>query len=284
MRIAVFFDKQREDTTGVYFERALKATPHEIKHFWLKDAEKINPDFDFYLRIDHGDYKYDLPPRLRPSAFYAVDTHLKKPYKKIRGQAAHCDFIFCAQKKGAEKLKKEIGANAFWIPLGCDPAVHKNLNLKKRFDIAFVGTDGKNNPRVGLLKLLARKYPNSFIGRADYRLMSNLYGSAKIAFNYSINNDINMRIFEAMACGTMMITNRIKNNGFEELFIDKEHLVTYKDKHELIKLIDYYLTRDGERDRIAAKGCELMLSRNTYRYRVSAILDILTKRKVCDKI
>lgn len=284
MRIAVFFDKQREDTTGVYFERAIRQTPHEVRHFWLKDAERIGRDFDFYLRIDHGDYKYDLPPCLRPSAFYAVDTHLKKPYRKIREQAAHYDFIFCAQKEGAEKLKKETGINAFWVPLGCDPAVHKNLNLNRRFDIAFVGTDGKNNPRVELLKLLACKYPNSFIGRADYRLMANLYGSAKIAFNYSIANDVNMRIFEAMACGTMMVTNRIKNNGFEELFIAGKHLVTYKDKHELLKLIDYYLTRDNQREKIAAEGCELVLSRHTYRDRVNALLDILTKRKVCDKI
>lgn len=272
MKIALFFDKLREDTAGVYFERALEETQHEVKHFWLKDAFDVKAEFDFYLRIDHGDYKDDLPQNLRPSAFYVVDTHLKKPYRKIKEQAKRYDYVFCAQREGAERLKKETGVPAIWVPLGCDPEIHKKLDAEKRFDLAFVGTDGKKNPRVELLKVLARRYPNSFIGKADFRLMPNIYGSAKIGFNYSIKNDINMRIFEVMSCGTMLITNHIKDNGFEELFKPEEHLVIYKNRGELLELINYYLSHDRERDEIARRGHELAISKHTYRDRVREIL------------
>lgn len=272
MKIALLFDKLREDTGGIYFERALRETEHEVRHFWLKDAHNIKPEFDLYLRIDHGDYKDDLPAHLKPSAFYVVDTHLKKPYRKIKEQAGHYDFIFCAQREGAERLKREIKVNAIWIPLGCDPQIHKRLNIEKRLDVGFVGTDGKKNPRVELIKLLARKYPNSFIGRADFRFLSNIYSSAKVSFNYSINNDINMRMFEAMACGSMLITNYINDNGFDELFTAGEHLVVYKNKNELLRLVDYYLGHDKEREEIARRGYELAISRHTYGDRVRQIL------------
>jgi len=55
-------------------------------HFWTERSSDIPMEFDPYFRIDRGDYKYDIPDDLRPSVFYAIDTHLDKPYKKIKRQ------------------------------------------------------------------------------------------------------------------------------------------------------------------------------------------------------
>lgn len=275
MKLALIFNKERQDTIGVYFERAAYELGLAYEHYWTKDADNINEKYDLYLRIDHGDYKYDLPVRLRPAAFYVVDTHLKKPYKKIMEQVKHYDYIFCAQKDGAERLKKDTGVNAFWVPIGCDPAIHRKLEVKKRFDIAFVGTEGKKNLRSKLLNLLAQKYPNSFIGKADFRLLSNIYSSAKIGFNYSINNDINMRIFEVLSCGALLVTNRIDDNGFEELFSDGVNVVTYEKPTELLDKIDYYLANDEARESIANEGHQLAINHHTYRSRLKKMLEVI---------
>lgn len=274
MRLALIFNKDREDTMGYYFEHAAAGLGIEFDHFLTSDAN-IPAGYDLYLRIDHGDYKYDIPTHLKPCAFYAVDTHLVKPYKKIKGQARHYDFVFCAQKTGVKKLRKDIGIEAKWIPIGCDPEMHKDLNIERKLDIAFVGTFGKKNLRGKLLKSLARRYQNSYIGKANSRLMSNIYSSAKIGFNYSINNDINMRMFEILSCGSLLVTNSIRENGFEELFSDGENVVVYHNPDELFKKIDYYLTHHQERKRISDEGYKLAINHYTYLQRFKEMLSYI---------
>ena len=272
MRLALIFNKDREDTIGRYFEHAAAGLGIEFDHFRTSDTG-IPAGYDLYLRIDHGDYKYDIPEHLKPSAFYAIDTHLEKPYKKIKEQARHYGFVFCAQKSGVVKLKRDIGIEAEWIPIACDPEIHKDLKIERRLDIAFVGTEGKNNLRGELLKALALRYPNSYIGRADPRLMSNIYSSAKVGFNYSINNDINMRMFEVLSCGALLVTNRINDNGFEELFSDGKNVISYASPEELYKKISHYLANEEETKKVAAAGYTLAVSSCTYKDRLKKMLE-----------
>ena len=272
MKLALIFNKEREDTIGCYFEKAAERMGIDFSHFWTSD-EEIPAGYDLYLRIDHGDYKYDIPEHVRPSAFYAIDTHLEKPYKKIREQARHYDHIFCAQLSGAKQIKRDTGKDAVWVPIGCDPERHRDLALTRRFDIGFVGTEGKKNPRGELLRSLAKRYPDSFIGRADSGLMANIYSSSKIGFNYSINNDINMRMFEVMSCGALLLTNRIRGNGFEELFADGKNVVVYSDPGDLMRKADYHISHDEESAKIASAGRALAVSKYPYKDRLARMLE-----------
>jgi len=274
MRIAVIYNKESESTTGAYIERIIKEADISYQHFWTQDPN-IPKGFNLYFRIDHGDYKYDISPDLRPAIFYAIDTHLKKPYKKIRRQVYHYDVVFCAQKEGAERLHRETKVDTQWIPLGCEPRIHKKLNLEKNYDIGFVGRDAKKFARGRHLELLKKTYPNSFIGEADFRKMAEIYSASKIGFNSSIRNDINMRIFEVMACGCFLLTNYIKNNGFEELFTPGKHLVVYRNDKELLELIEYYLKNEEERERIAKAGYELVVTNHTYFHRVQKMFNYI---------
>ncbi|MDD5737710.1 MAG: glycosyltransferase [Candidatus Omnitrophica bacterium] len=272
MKLALIFNKDREDTIGCYFESAARSLGLDFGHFWTSDPN-IPAGYDLYLRIDHGDYKYDIPAHLKPSAFYAIDTHLEKPYRKIKAQATHYDLLFCAQKTGALKLRRDTGKDAIWVPIACDPDKHKDLGIERRFDFAFVGTEGKKSPRGELLKQLAARYPDSFIGRAESSLMSNIYSSAKIGFNYSINNDINMRMFEVLSCGALLMTNAIKDNGFEELFSDGKNVVVYRDRADLFKKAGYLLNDAAMRRRIAEEGHRLAVSQYTYSKRLAQMLE-----------
>ena len=47
--------------------------------------------------------------------------------------------------------------------------------------------------------------------------MFSIYQNSKIVFNYSFKNDVNMRIFEALGSGALLMTNRIVNNGIEDI-------------------------------------------------------------------
>ena len=279
LKIALVFNCERKETTGSYFKRAFEKTQHIVDHYWTRDSETIRADYDLYLRIDHGDYKYDLPQHLRPQVFLTIDTHLKKPFKKIVKQAKHYDFVMCVHKDSIKALRWR-GISAEWLPVACDPEVHKNLNIPKIYDIGFIGTEGRRSLRGILLKELGRRYPKSFLGIAPFTEMSRIYSASKIGFNYSIRNDINMRMFEVMSCGALLITNRIKRSGFEELFEDSKHLITYKNRRELFRLIDYYLTHDRQREEIAGNGHQLVLRYHTYEIRMTKMLDYIKKRLV----
>ncbi len=275
MKIALIYNKENEATTASYIEKVIKNAGIDYVHFWTENSCNITEKFDLYLRIDHGDYKYDIPEGLHPAVFYAIDTHLKKPYKKIKKQASHYDIVFCAQKEGAERLKSELKITAEWLPLGCDIEIHKKLNLPKKYDIGFVGRDAKKFARGKRIRLLKKFYPDSFIGQADFRSMSEIYSSSRIGFNSSILNDVNMRIFEVMACGCFLLTNSIKNNGFNELFTDKKSLVTYKNNREMLELIYYYLKNEDKRQEIADEGYRLATTRHTYYHRVQAMFNYI---------
>ncbi|MCK5494216.1 MAG: glycosyltransferase, partial [Candidatus Omnitrophica bacterium] len=274
MKIALIYNKTGEATTGVYIEKVIKNSGHKFEHFWTEYSSEIPKDFDLYFRIDHGDYKYDIPHDLHPAIFYAIDTHLKKPFKKMKRQVDHYDIVFCAQKTGAKKLRK-IKVDAVWVPLGCDPEIHKRVDTAKIYDIGFVGRDAQKFDRGRHLKLLNEKYPKSFIGASDFKKMGGIYSASKIGFNSSIINDINMRVFEVMASGCFLLTNHIKNNGLEELFINKEHLITYKNDKEMIEFVNYYLNNEKERKSIAAKGYETVTNEHTYYHRVQAMFNYI---------
>ena len=105
--------------------------------------------------------------------------------------------------------------------------------------------------------------------------MSRIYSASKIGINFSLNNDINMRIVEILSCRAMLITSRIEDNGFSELFIEGKHLVTYKDREELAAKIEYYLKHENERQRIAQEGYKLVVNEHTYKNRLEKMFSII---------
>ena len=274
MRIALIFDRTPDDTSGNYFARALTQLGVSVEHFWLREAARIPATgFDVYLRIDHGDYVNDLPARLRPSAFYLIDTHLPGPLRKMRRVAPRYDVLFCAQWEALRWFPRAV-----WVPAACDPELHGGAGPQtRRFDVGFVGTEG-GLPRKLYLQEIRERYPRSFIGHAPHTQMSGIYRASRLVFNYAIRNDINMRVFEALGAGRLLLTNAIRDNGFEELFRDREHLVVYHSPQELWNLLKHYLAHDEEREAIARQGHELVRSQHTYVHRVRRMLCVLHER------
>ena len=271
MRIALVFDQVREDTIGIYFERACRELGIPYEHFWTRDARAIPPEYDLYLRVDHGDYHDDLPDSLRPKVFYAADTHLPKSWKRIRRLARRYDLVCCAHRNAAESL-----SNGVWVPAACDPQLHWKASESIRWDVAFVGTEG-GVPRKFYLQALRERYPNSFIGHAPHTELGTIYSQAKIGFNYSIRDDVNMRMFEVLCSGALLVTNRLAHDDLKRLGChDREHLVTYRTPRELFEVIDRFLQRDDEREAIARRGMARAQQQHTYVHRLQRILREVT--------
>jgi O-antigen biosynthesis protein len=268
-RIAVIFDdRSRPDTTGVYVGRAL-AELVEVVHFQPDEAESIPcTRFDLYLSIDDAS-EHRLPPALRPRGYWAIDTHMDFDARLHR--SSECDLVFAAQRDGAERLRAEGIESATWLPLACDPVIHCRHEMAKAYDVAFIGHIYAG-VRQDALKLVAERFPEHFIGQAFFDEMARIYSASRVVFNRSLCNDVNMRVFEGLCSGSLLVTNDLSDNGQADLFQDRVHLATYRDPDEMLEIIAYYLAHPDEREAIAAAGRAEAVSRHTYRHRMERLL------------
>ena len=271
MKIAVIFDKLVTGTTGIYCILALRKLGHEVDHFWLRDAEQIPTHYDLYFRVDHGFYNRDLPRHLKPSVYWALDIHHEHSFKAVTQMYRGYDFLFGCHQQEVEKLRQS-GVPIQWIPVACDPEIHSKKEGDIRYDIAFVGGDN-GIPRKFILQELRERYPNSFMGETLFNQMADVYSLAKIGFNYSIRSDINMRFFEVMACGAMLLTNTLPRKDLDSLdLIPGRDFIEYRNFEELFSLVEYYLYHDQERGRIAESGHCKVIKEHTYLERVEQML------------
>lgn len=152
---------------------------------------------------------------------------------------------------------------------------------KRKYDISFVGNNesGYYKKRRKTLKAIEKQFNNkyhlSFNSKVFLNELAEQYGQTKIVINHTADGikSLNMRIFEGMACGALVITDHVP--GQEKLFIDKEHYIIYKNQRELIKQIDYYLNHLDEAQKIATAGYQHLLARHTYSHRAYEILEII---------
>lgn len=276
MKIVLIFNKNYSCTTGQYIYKELSKLNHQVEILLIKEKNKIleiKPDL--VLAIDDGShYIFDL--NFHPKAIWIIDSHTSFMCDKI--MAKSFDIIFVAQKEYVERFKR-YNSYVYWLPLAADSEWHGKQNLEKIYDVAFIGQMGIGW-RKKLLLNLKKDFPNSFIGSADCKEIGKIYSQAKIVVNYNVNNDINMRVFEAMCSGSLLITNKIYDNGFEELFEDKKNLVVYDGTYKDLKQkIEYYLKNENERIKIAKEGNFLVLNKHTYKHRAEFILEKILEIK-----
>ena len=180
--------------------------------------------------------------------------------------------MFVAQKSYVPFYERDLTRQSVhWLPLCCDPASDRMTGARKIHEVCFVGTlDPHLNPRrVQLIEEL-QKYLPLYVTTGDY---VPVFNASKIVLNQSVKNDVNYRTFQAMACGSLLLTERV-GNGLDDLFRDRRDLLLYeKDQvQEIIDLVRYYGAHDAEREAMAAEGRRVVLNAHTVTHRAQTIL------------
>jgi len=86
--------------------------------------------------------------------------------------------------------------------------------------------------------------------------------------------EVTRRIFEGMACGKMVLCDRLeKSKRLDELFTDGEDIVYYDDMIDCITKMNKYSEDDTERNRIAKNGYDKVLENHTQKQRVEFIIE-----------
>lgn len=279
LRIASYYEVlHRNDGNPLYVTACLKRFEEQglLKFERLAprgDYEPYGP-YDLNFWIDWGEdalkgvlpYEPKYPPK--PFVYWASDTHLGYDYRLSVAKKA--DFVFCAQKRAVEEFKRD-GVVATWLPHAVEPLAYPRQRIvAKKYDIGFVGHIN-NQKRVDALDRMFKEFPNFYYGQRTFEQAAQKFGLSKIGFNISHVDDINMRTFEVMATGTMLLTEWLPT--IEEVFEDKKHLVLYRSLDEAVDLAKYYLAHDSEREKIANEGCNFVLANHTIEHRVRTMLN-----------
>lgn len=274
-RVAIVFDNTaRPETTGLYVRRALGRLVSDVEHLLPHELSRpLARGYDAYIFVDDG-LEYSIPTNLGPTAWWAIDTHMSYERTLQKAWAATC--VFAAQQDGTLRLRSDGITAAQWLPLACDPELHRPHSVPLVHDLCFVG-NVLPGARADLIADLQQVWPRMFIGQRYFQEMALIYSGSRLAFNRSVRNDVNMRVFEAVACGSLLLTNDLTSNGQELLLQDGTHLVTYRSAEELIDKVRYYLAHDDERMQIAAAGRADVHTRHTYDIRVRGILSELDR-------
>ncbi|MBI2431313.1 MAG: glycosyltransferase [Candidatus Hydrogenedentes bacterium] len=207
-----------------------------------------------------------------PTAYLSVDTW-HEPQEFITARSY--EYVFAAQRALVPWFRDAGCRHAAWVPLGCSPRRHFPIPSERLFDIVFVGSTlfVVNEQRVARLARLSQVYNVGTKYGVSHEEMSQVFALGHLAFNSSIAQDLNMRVFEVLAMGLPLLTNRdAAANGLFDLFADEEHLITYSDD-DLVQRAGRYLEDVAARERIATAGRAEVLARHTYRHRVETILE-----------
>ncbi|MCC6489301.1 MAG: glycosyltransferase, partial [Candidatus Hydrogenedentes bacterium] len=210
-----------------------------------------------------------------PTVYLSIDTwQCLMDYH----EAIHYDLVFAAQRAYVPHLRATGSRHVYWLPLACDPDVHYPVEMERPYDISFAGaaSSAVHQERARLLTLLSQGF--SVLARESVHggELCRIVSSGRLTFNHSAVQDLNMRIFEALAMGCPLLTNRASEaNGMLDLFEEGKHLIVYDSDEDLAGKVRHYLDDEPGREALARQGREEVLARHTYSHRVNEVLSVV---------
>lgn len=204
------------------------------------------------------------------------------------------DGMFYKEPFLADALANKLSLPAHYLPECANPIWHKPTRLTGDEQHVFgcdVATAGGMYPwRAALLSPLAkydlRIWGDTFPAWLDSPLRSRFqrifvaeaekakaFCGAKIVVNTMHPSEVygvNCRLFEAAACGTLVVTEW--RDSLPQVFSVGEEVAFFRTRTELLETVEYYLANDQARATVAARGACRALSDHTYELRLKTIL------------
>ncbi len=244
----------------------------------LLDATPVAEQPDLYIWVESvmGHFPEHLEALSCPTACYLIDSHLSNLTWHLEW-GKKFDLVFVAQREYVEQFRAQ-GMNAHWLPLGCDPDIHGKQETPKKHDVTFVGSTMFNPRRSVLLESLEATVP-FYRERSYWTEMAHTFSASKVIFNCAVKHDLNMRVFEALCTGSLLLTDCARGSGLEQLFHDGEDLALYRCDAELADMAQFYLNNPDLREQIAERGRQVVLRAHTYAHRAEDLLAVVRGEK-----
>jgi hypothetical protein len=209
-----------------------------------------------------------------PTAVFHIDTYVV-PERRMRWSEMY-DYAFVFHPR-CDTLFRERGIpGARLLPHAAERDLFGDPKGTRTFDVGWVGRGGRSiyGTRDAVLRQLSGRFRMNDVSRFySPEEMAEIYCSSRIVVNVGRDDypqDANMRCFEVMASGALLITRsptELTDLGFEE----NVHFAAYRDSAEVGDIVQSWLDRKDERCAVAERARELILREHTYDARVRTI-------------
>lgn len=160
------------------------------------------------------------------------------------------------------------------------------------FEMRYLVRKIANIERICCLNMLAEEYGLTFYTDSDIEqellspnmkimppvesgeAISIVYAGSKINLNISlksIEEGTPLRVFDILGAGGFLLSSYCAETA--ELFVEDKEIVMFKTPEELLEKVDYYLSHDKEREKIAEAGQRKILRCYTHERRLKELLD-----------
>jgi hypothetical protein len=246
----------------------------------LKNWVDSKPQTDIVLFMDWGrfDSQY-LNKDLVPAFWIQESGDDPQNFERNSPKANRFHFTITPDKRCAEAYIK-MGINAEWINHFADTAVQFPMNSESKY--VAVTTRGIGNSTF--LDYLTEWAEGSVGNRNGLNAQQHteFLNSGLMVIQNSRWKEITRRIFEGMACGKLVITDRLSTEtGLSEIFIEGEDIVYYDEMFDCIEKMNYYNENEEERERIADNGMMKVLHNYT---QIQVVNKLIEKYKNFNKI
>lgn len=254
-----------------------------VVHLSPINPTHTNGKFDLHVLIDYGEDGLHIPLDWEiphPNAYWIADSHLGYDYRLRR--AKQFDHVFVSHKPSIAKLVSDGVSyeKIHYMPWAAEPDVYRPVPIIEKWDWCFIG-HLNNDFRVDLIDRFCKEWPVGDRGYLGWRMpqfqghcvlddVAKKFSQSRIVLNEAIRDDLNMRVFETLACKRLLLTEDIP--AVRDHFENGKHLVLFKSIDEAVEKTRFYLANDKQRNAIAQAGYDEFLSKHTYHHRAREIL------------
>jgi len=237
---------------------------------WLNEKD----DSDIVLFMDWGRFDSHLLNKEKlPSAFWVQESgDDPQNFERNFPKAERFHMTLSPDAESTETYKGR-GINAYWWTHFADTKVQVPI---KEVEPSYVAVTSRGMGGSQFLDTLTVHADGAVgnqngLGPLDHTAFLN---SGKMVIQNSRWGEVTRRIFEGMACGKMVLCDRLeKSKKLDELFVDGEDIVYYDDMVDCINKMNEYSSDDKERERIAKNGYQKVLKNHTQVQRVDFIIE-----------
>lgn len=250
---------------GGFLQRGM-AQLCQAEHF--KPGEE-QPGFDQYYYIDDGPTYY-MEPRYRPATYFAIDMVVKpywylEPVARYFERLQNFDRAFVSSTATLHYCQ-ERDYPAHLLGFAADPDYHRPHDVRREYD--WIACWHNCEGRIEATNRALERYPNGgWLWRGN-ELYAETISRARCTLNWLRGNIVNMRVFEAMAIGTPLITTRHEDMSYFD-FVEGEHYLGFDDGdiEEMLEAIGWVQKHVAQALEMAGRARAFVLENHTYRHR-----------------
>jgi glycosyltransferase involved in cell wall biosynthesis len=263
--------KEREWETEIV---PITANDDSALQLWIQ--QDIPTDIVLFMDWGRFDSQY-LNKDLVPAFWIQESGDDPQNFGRNSPKADRFHFTITPDKKCAEAYVN-MGINAEWINHFADTAVQFPMNLEPKH-VAVTSRGIGNSSFLDYITHWAEGAVGNRNGLGP-KEHTEFLNSGLMVIQNSRWKEITRRIFEGMACGKLVITDRLPaETGLSEMFIEGEDIIYYDDMFDCIEKMNYYNENEEERERIAHNGMMKALHNYTQIQVVDKLIEEFNKFK-----